>query len=172
MSDQYIGEIRYFTYVRGAPTGWLACDGSSQSIATYPTLFQLLGTAYGGDGVSTFNLPDLRGRVPIGVDHFTPRGQQSGTETVTLTNQHLPQHTHMISASASTATSGDPTGRAFATGSNGVALYVVPTTPSPTAMAGTMVGAAGKGMPHDNCAPTMAILACIATTGLYPQPDN
>lgn len=172
MSEQYVGEIRYFPYLRGAPSGWLICDGSTPTIQQYQMLAALLGTTYGGDGSTTFGLPDLRGRVPIGAGAGTPIGQAQGSETVQLNTTHLPPHQHFIDASTQPANSNDPTGRVFATAASGTALYMVPDTPSPVGMANTMVGPTGQGLPHDNCAPTLPIVACIAWDGYWPQQNN
>src|SRR5450830_1835958 len=107
MSTPYIGEIRLFAFPR-IPNGWLACDGSSVSIADNETLFTLLGTTFGGDGVSTFGVPDLRGQVPVHQGtgpQLTTRvlGQNGGTEQVTLLATQLPQHTHEFNVSSALA---------------------------------------------------------------------
>lgn len=172
MSDQYIGEIRYFPYMRGAPSGWLQCDGSLQSIADYQALAAVLGTTYGGDGSSQFGLPDLRGRVPIGNGGTYPLGQAVGTETASLNVQNLPAHGHFIEASTLPGSTNDPTGMVYASAPAGVALYTVPAGAAPVQMGVTAIGSSGQGLPHENCAPTMPILACIAWDGIYPTPAN
>lgn len=173
MSDQFIGEIRLFPYFRGAPSGWLACDGSTQPITNYEALASLLGTTYGGDGSSTFGLPDLRGRVPIGAGPGNPLGSTTGTETVTLMTSQLPSHNHVIEASTAAATQTDPSGQVYANGTtSGISPYAVPASPGSVAMASTMVGFAGQGLPHDNCAPTLPVVACIAWDGVWPVNPN
>ncbi len=121
MSESYLGEIRMFAG-SFAPDGWLFCDGQTLSISQYPTLYGLIGTTYGGDGQTNFNLPDLRGRVPIhqgtlqvpGGGTYV-RGQSGGAERVTLTEQQIPAHNHVWQAgSGNTVT--DPTGRVLAGG--------------------------------------------------------
>lgn len=172
MSDQYIGEIRFFPYVRGAPSGWLACDGSLQAIAQYEGLAALLGTTYGGDGQSQFALPDLRGRVPIGAGAGYPLGAQTGTETVTLGSHQMPPHNHFVETSATLGTTNDPTGMVLAGGPPAVTFYDVPGASAMVAMATGMVGIAGQGLPHDNCAPTLPIVACICFAGVWPPNSN
>ncbi len=173
MSEQYVGEIRLFPYIRGAPEGWLPCDGRLVSITDYEALFSLIGTTYGGNGQSTFAVPDLRGRVPLGSGTLAGSanvvGQMVGQETVTLTTQQLPAHSHPVMASAAVGTSTVPTGQVFAAGPASAQFYAAPTTPVPVAMASNMVSPAGGSQPHNNCAPTLAIQACIACGGNYPQ---
>ena len=171
MSEQFVGEIRFFPYNRGAPSGWLMCDGSMQNIRDYQILFQLLGTTYGGDGQNNFGLPDLRGRVPIATAPNYPLGDKQGSEKIALTVQQLPQHNHFIEASPATATAVGPAGMVFAAG-DGASFYTEPTTPGSIAMATTMIGGAGQGLPHENCAPTLPINACIAWQGVYPPRND
>lgn len=173
MSEQYVGEIRLFPYSRGAPQGWFPCDGRVVSISEYQALFALIGTTYGGDGQSTFGLPDLRGRVPLGSGTLAGSanvvGQTVGQETVTLTTQQLPAHSHPVMASTTTGTNTVPTGQVFAAGPAGAQFYAAPAAPVPVAMANNMAGLAGGSQPHNNCAPTLAIQACIAWNGIFPQ---
>lgn len=170
MSDQYIGEIRYFTYMRGAPEGWLRCDGSAQSIQNYEQLFALIGTTYGGDGQNTFGLPDLRGRVAIGAGGAAALGNVVGVETVTLNSNQIPPHNHVIQESTNAAGSTDPTNQVF--GSN-VATYFVPTgTPNRVGLASNAAGITGLGLPHENCAPTLTLQPCICFAGIWPQNPN
>lgn len=169
MSDQYVGEIRYFPYQRGAPQGWLVCDGSLQNLQSYQQLAALIGTTYGGDGQSTFGLPDLRGRVAIGAGGGYPLGSTTGQETVTLNSNQLPQHNHLIGATQNGAISADPTGQVFA---SGVALYTEQSPPTLAAMQPNVIGLAGQGLPHENCAPTLALLPCICVDGMWPAKPN
>ena len=175
MSEYYIGEIRLFPYSRGAPEGWFACNGSLLSINEYDVLFSLIGTTYGGDGVTTFGLPDLRGRVPLGSGTLAGSsnivGQIVGQETVTLTTSQMPAHGHPVMASTNVGTVANPTGQVFAAGPVGAQFYTAPATPVAVAMANNMLGVAGGSQPHDNCAPTLAIQACIAWSGIYPSRD-
>lgn len=168
MSDQYIGEIRYFTYMRGAPSGWLLCDGSTPSIGNYQTLYTLIGTTYGGDGQNTFGLPDLRGRVLVGAGAGNQLGNLSGQETVTLNSANLPPHYHNFQASTLGATSTDPTNNVFAA----AAEYLLAAGTTTVGFAGNAIGSSGQGLPHENCAPTLTLLPCICFEGVWPQNPN
>lgn len=107
MADPFIGEIRLFGFPR-VPDGWLACSGQSVSIGQYEALYTLIGTTYGGDGVQTFQLPDLRGRVPIGQGGTFVVGQNAGEEQHSLTNMEIPAHSHGLMSSTTTATAVTP----------------------------------------------------------------
>lgn len=175
MSTPYIGEIRIFGFPR-IPTGWQACDGSLLSIAEYETLYTLLGTTYGGDGQNTFAVPDLRGRVPIhwgrgpGTSTYVA-GQMSGTESVTLTQQQMPAHNHIMLASASTATDlppGPTLAPAAVTG--GDTMYITDLTgAAPVALAANELHFTGNSVAHDNLMPTLTLSICISLFGIYPQ---
>lgn len=172
--QSYIGQILLFAFPR-VPDGWAVCDGSLQSISQNPTLYQLLGTAYGGDGVNTFGLPDLRGRVPLhqgqgGGLSMRVIGEKAGTETVTLLGNNLPSHNHPLQASPSgtgaSATPG-PTVE-FATGVN-VSPYISTISGSaPEVMAGATIGSSGGNQPHNNMMPTLIMNYCISLYGEYP----
>jgi microcystin-dependent protein len=147
-----------------APRGWAFCAGQIMQISQNQALFSLLGTQFGGNGVSTFALPDLRDRAPM---HFDPAnnhdiGEQGGEATHTLTASEMPAHTHVVSARAA-ATSGDPTGALWAASSN--VAY------GPTAnvtMAGGAGGVSGGGQPHDNMPPYLTMTFAIALVGIFP----
>jgi len=151
------------------------CNGAVLSIAQYDTLFSLIGTTYGGDGVNTFNLPDLRGRVPMGQGAgpgLTTRviGQAFGSENVTLLTQQMPQHTHTFNATTAEATSPQAAGRLFAQASADKFYGPPPdTSPQPQTLASNTVSAAGGTMPHANTMPSMAINYIIAVEGIYPS---
>ncbi|MFC5649786.1 phage tail protein [Paenibacillus solisilvae] len=171
MSECYIGEIRMFAG-NFAPQGWAFCDGSLLSISENDVLFTLLGTTYGGDGVNTFALPDLRGRIPLhaGTNHTTGTsytlGQLSGSETTILIPQQMPVHTHGVSANSSTSDSTTPLNQVWGL-SEGGKQYVagVPNgTMSPAAVA-----PAGGSQPHDNMMPFLTISFIIATAGIFPS---
>jgi microcystin-dependent protein len=162
MSQPYIGEIRLFAG-NFAPIDWKFCDGSLYSISEYDALFSLIGTTYGGDGVTTFAVPDLRGRVPIHQGAGFVIGQMGGVETVTLTTNQIPAHTHALLASTGGTASNDPTGRVLSVG--GADIY----TPFYTAAAPDQPGLTGSSQPHTNMQPFMAIYYIIATSGVYPS---
>lgn len=175
MSTPFVGEIRLFSFPR-IPTGWFACDGSLISIANYQTLFALLGTTYGGDGVNTFAVPDLRGQLPLhqgtGLG-LTPRviGQFGGTESVTLGLAQLPLHTHNLTATSAPAAANTP-GSAVLPGALGStdSMYATNLTGSTQAiLASTAIGFQGGSSPHDNTMPTLTVSYCIAWAGIFPS---
>lgn len=177
MSTPYIGEIRMFGFgTRGAPNGWQACDGSLLPIAEYDALFALIGTTYGGDGQTTFAVPDLRGRVPIhqgtgpGLSNYVI-GQRAGTETVTVLATQMPAHTHTAIATTGAATTGTPGTGVIPGAVANQTMYVTDTTGgAPFTQAGNAVSQAGGGQPHENCMPTLTVQFCIATFGIFPSP--
>jgi microcystin-dependent protein len=174
MSTPYVGEIRLFGFPR-VPVGWMACDGSLQSIAEYQTLYTLIGTTYGGDGQATFQLPDLRGRIPLhngtGLG-LTPRpvGQIAGTEMVTLVSNQIPTHTHTVQVSSSAATNSTPGPTVVPAVIAGENLYITfsTTPPASIAMSAQEIGITGQSLPHENCMATLTLSYCIAWAGVFP----
>ena len=171
MSEPFVGEIRMFAG-NFAPVGWAFCDGQLLAVSQNDALFSLLGTIYGGDGRTTFGLPDLRGRVPIHAGSgpgLTPRnlGSKGGAENVTLTTSQLPSHNHTVPASGAGANSGTPTGR--------VSANTAPTNVYSTSLATnqTMNNAAvsqtGGSQSHTNLMPTLCVNFIIALFGIYPS---
>jgi len=166
--DPYIGELRLlgFTF---APRGWAMCNGQLLSIAQNTALFSLLGTTYGGNGVQTFGLPDLRGRAPLHMGQgpgLAPRvqGELSGTETVTLIPQQMPAHTHQVLASSDDATKKNPVGSVPAgTGSSSYSDTADGT------MLPAMIQVAGGSQPHNNMQPYLVLNWCIALEGIFPS---
>ncbi len=174
MSTPYVGEVRMFGFPR-IPTGWFACDGSLKSIAEYQTLYTLIGTTYGGNGVQTFGVPDLRGRAPLHQGRgpgLTQRvmGEVGGTEQVTLNIQQIPQHNHNLLASnaaATTVTPGPTVALATIASEN---LYIPSVTGlTPMALAPQSVGMTGNTLAHDNMMPTLTVSYCIAWAGIFPS---
>jgi microcystin-dependent protein len=145
-----------------APVGWAFCDGALLAISQYEPLFALIGTTYGGDGVNTFQLPDLRGRIPVHVGTGFVLGQAAGTETVTLTTNQMPAHTHQVAARAS-ATAGSPSGAFY--GGNTESIYSA--TPS-APMNAQMIGSAGSSLPHTNLMPFAVVSFIISLEGIFP----
>jgi microcystin-dependent protein len=174
MSESYVGEIRLFGFGR-TPSGWQACDGSLLSIAENDILFTLLGTTYGGDGETTFAVPDLRGRVPIHYGQgpglgFYALGEQGGTETVTLVPAQLPGHTHMAVVTSAPATAATPGPNLLPGAVSGDSFYVSePAGATAVAMSSQSTSPAGGSQPHENCMPTLTVQYCISLYGLYPS---
>jgi microcystin-dependent protein len=164
--DPILGEIRLFAGTF-APQGWAACDGQLLPIAEYTALFSLIGTTYGGDGETTFALPDLRGRVPVHIGGSLTLGQSGGSETVMLTTANLPSHTHVAHAAAA-GTTINPAGQYWAAdpGEN-VAPYA--SAPDGHAMASAAIGQQGGGQPHNNVQPFVALTFIISLFGIYPS---
>ena len=169
MGTPYIGEIRIFAG-NFAPAGWMFCDGAQLPISEYDTLFNLIGTTYGGDGQQTFNLPDLRGRVPIhqgtGGGSTYVIAQSGGVENVTLTTQQTPAHTHQLLATTSIGTQTSPGGNMLAN-SQGPQPYIQE-DPDGSLNAGMLSGSGGGGQPHSNMQPYLGINFIISLFGVYP----
>lgn len=161
MSNPYVGEIRLFAG-NFAPQGWLFCDGSLVAITENPTLFQLIGTTYGGDGQRTFALPDLRGRVPIHQGSGLVIGQSGGSETVTLNTLQLPAHVHHEVGNGS-ASASSPAGNVLANPSaNAIFTTDAPGTP----LAGN--APQGGSQPHNNLQPYACVTYIISAFGIFP----
>jgi microcystin-dependent protein len=167
VSDPYIGEIRMFGG-SFAPAGWSFCDGSILAIAEYDTLFNLIGTTYGGDGQSTFAVPDLRGRLPIHRSNSFQVGQSGGVETVTLTVQQLPSHTHAFLGTTNQGATTNPPGNVVAQVPTGN-VYIQDAA-SVALNAQSMLSTGGS-QPHDNVQPYQCISFIISLFGIYP-PQN
>lgn len=171
MSTPYVGEIRLFAG-NFAPLGWMFCQGQMLAIAEHEVLFQLIGTTYGGDGQTSFALPDLSGRVPVHQGQgpgLSQRviGEMGGVETVTLAPAHLPSHSHALQASAAAASGSTPGGALLA--STAVPSYDSGAASTP--MAAAAVGNTGGNQPHENMAPTVAISYIISLFGIFPSPN-
>jgi len=171
MANPFIGEIRPFAF-NFAPRGWAACDGATLAIATNQALFAILGTTYGGNGQTTFQLPDLRGRVPVhastGAAGTVQLGERGGVENVSLTINELPSHGHTVQATANLASSSSPVGNVLAAKPRGGA-DVYSTATSLTSLAPTAVGSSGGSQPHPNMQPSLTVGFCIALTGVFPS---
>jgi len=165
MATPYVGEIRMFGG-NFAPEGWLFCDGSLLAISEYTTLFQLIGTTYGGNGQTTFALPDLRGRVPVHQGSGFVMGQQDGAETVTLTAEQLPAHTHALNAT--TTLGSGAVGPSGMLASSETASYYGSGAPA-TAMAVAAITPIGGNQPHENRAPFLAVSFIISLFGIFPS---
>lgn len=166
MSEPFLGEIKLFPFPF-APQGWALCDGAILQIATNQPLYSLLGATYGGNGTTTFALPDLRGRVPVHVDYrqaSVSLGQRAGEESHTLSLAEMPMHTHTVIASNQNATLKGATADVWAkTATN---IYGTNYT---LQMNSEAVSSAGSGLPHPNMQPYLVLNFCIAITGIYPS---
>jgi microcystin-dependent protein len=166
----FIGEIRMFAG-NFAPAGWAFCDGTTLPISENDTLFLLIGTTYGGDGETTFNLPDLRGRAPIhmgtGSSGTTYQlGESGGVESVTLTTNQIPQHTHALQATTATGTQPNPGGNVLAN-SQGPQPYI---QEGPDGnLDAQALSTAGGSQPHDNLQPYLGINFILSLFGTYPS---
>jgi len=167
MSTPYVGEIRMFGG-NFAPVGWMFCEGQLLPIDQYDTLFNLIGTTYGGDGQSTFALPDLRGRLPVHQGGGFTVGQNGGVEQVTLTQQQLPAHTHQLLGSASGATGSNPTNSVLAASASATVSPYGTDAPPTTLNAGSITSAGGS-QPHDNFQPYLCISFIISLFGIFPS---
>jgi microcystin-dependent protein len=171
MSDQFLAEIRIFPF-NFPPTGWAFCDGQLMPISQNTALFALLGTTYGGDGKSTFALPDMQGNVPMQPGQgqglsLRDLGEMSGVETITLLQSEIPVHTHSISASNSDGIDRIPSDQTLPAVGVAVSYY------APVANLGMMalqaLPPAGGGLPHNNMQPYLTLNFCIALQGIFPQ---
>lgn len=169
MSDPYIGEIRSFGF-NFAPVGWAQCNGQLLSIASNTALFSILGTTYGGDGKSTFALPNLQGNVSMGAGKGSgladrTLGESGGTVTETLTIQQVPSHNHPVNAQAGDGNKPAPADNFWAQDLGGSKEYG---DSGPSQMAAGTVVAAGGGQPHNNLQPYLVLNYCIALQGVFP----
>lgn len=166
MTTPYVGEIRMFGG-NFAPSGWLLCQGQLLSIAEFTTLFQLIGTTYGGDGQTTFALPNLQSRVPVHQGGGFVLGEQSGEESVTLSTRQIPAHAHQAIGTSNGGTAANPTGGVWA--STPQLAYGALAAPEVT-MASGEVANTGGGQAHDNMLPFLAVNFIISLFGVFPSP--
>ena len=170
MSEPFVGEIRMFAG-NFAPRGWAFCDGQLLAVSQNDALFSLLGTIYGGDGRTTFGLPDLRGRIPIHAGTgpgLSPRrlGAKSGSEKVTLTTNQLASHTH--DWNANTASAKDPSPAGHVTADTSPINFYEPQNQTVSLASNTIANTGGSGS-HTNLMPTLCINFIIALVGIYPS---
>lgn len=165
MAQPYVGEIRMFAG-NFAPVGWMFCDGQLLPISENETLFQLIGTTYGGDGESTFALPNLQSRVPTHQGNGMVLAESAGVEEVTLTVNQIPAHSHPLLCSSGTASVSDPTNSVPAV-STAQAYYNSPA--NPTNMSPVSIAAAGGSQPHTNIQPYLCINFIISLFGIFPS---
>jgi len=165
VAQPYVGEIRMFAG-NFAPAGWMFCEGQLLAIAENETLFQLIGTTYGGDGQTTFALPDLRGRIPVHHGAGYTLAQAGGDETIALTVQQIAAHSHAFVATADSAAQAAPAARTIAH-TNAINLYS--TTAPNVAMAAQAVSTVGGSQAHDNVQPYLCVNFIISLFGIFPS---
>jgi len=176
MTQPFLGEIRAFPW-DWSVRGWALCQGQQLSIAQNAALFSLLGTTYGGNGVTTFALPDLRSRVTVGVGQLPGGsqyvlGEQTGTETVTLNVTQMPQHLHLWQASTSAGTQGPPLNGYLAQVVRNPNIGTIPAYVAPSGNAvvlGTPIANQGGNQPHSNIQPYLCLNYSIALQGIFPS---
>jgi microcystin-dependent protein len=166
MAQPYVGEIRMFAG-NFAPAGWMFTEGQLLPISEYETLFNLIGTTYGGDGQSTFALPDLRGRIPLHQGNGFTLAETGGVETVTLTVSQIPAHTHVLSADQGNGTQNMPGGNVLAASASSVQPYIQ--EGASLAMAVQAIGSSGGSQPHDNFHPYLCVNFIISLFGIFPS---
>ena len=168
MSDQFVAEIRIFPF-NFAPKGWAFCDGQLLPLSQNTALFSLLGTTYGGDGKSTFGLPNMQGNAPMQPGQgpglsLRDLGEMSGSETITLLTAEMPVHNHTMSTTNEDGNNAQPANRYFG---RGQPLYVAPSALQ--TMASQCVAPAGGDLAHNNMQPYLTLNFCIALQGIFPQ---
>jgi len=167
MAQPYVGEIRMFAG-NFAPAGWMFCEGQLLPISANETLFNLIGTTYGGDGQSTFALPDLRGRIPLHFGNSLILAETGGVETVTLTVNQIPAHNHALLGSTNTGTGTQPTGNVLANLSVGTNSGYGTDNPL-TTLSPQAISPVGGSQPHDNFQPYLCVDFIISLFGIFPS---
>lgn len=166
MAQPYVGEIRMFAG-NFAPAGWMFCEAQLLPISEYETLFNLIGTTYGGDGQSTFGLPDLRGRGPIHFGDGFTLAETGGVETVALAVSQIPAHTHALVGTSANGTSPNPGGNLLAQPPATIQPYTV--EPTTLNMNPGAIGPVGGSQPHDNFQPYLCVSLIISLFGIFPS---
>ncbi|MNM89845.1 Phage Tail Collar Domain protein [compost metagenome] len=165
MSEPFLGEIRLFPFGY-APRGWAACNGQILNINTNQALYSLLGTTYGGNGTTTFALPDFRGRTSINASPNYPLGQSAGEAAHQLTINEMPAHTHQVNASSTAANAVSPQNNAWASSSN---IYTQVASGSTASLNSGAISTTGNSNAHSNMQPYLTLNFCIAISGIYPS---
>ncbi|MCP1386569.1 phage tail protein [Runella sp. CRIBMP] len=168
MAQPYVGEVRIFAG-NFAPAGWMFCEGQLLPISENETLFQLIGTTYGGDGESTFALPDLRGRIPIHQGNGFVLAETGGAEEITLTTQQIPAHSHSFMGTDTNGSGGSPAGAVLARNASADA-YTTDSSGGLVDMSPSMVNPVGGSQPHTNFQPYLCVDFIISLFGIFPSP--
>ena len=168
MSEPFLAEIRMMGF-NFAPRGWAFVDGQILPINQNQSLYSLLGNTYGGDGRTTFALPDLRGRTPLHVGDGHTLGQRSGAETMTLSAAEIPSHSHGVKASSTAGNNASPANTVLGAETGTEFAYRAPEAASTTPLRAGTITNAGGGQAHDNMQPYLAVSFCIALQGLFPS---
>jgi microcystin-dependent protein len=173
MGQPFVGQVIAvgFNFV---PQGWLACDGSTVPISNYDVLYALIGTTYGGNGTTTFGLPDLRGRSPVnagqgpGLSNYI-LGQVAGTESINLTGNQIGAHSHPLLASSKLGTLSTPASNTAIAQPTGDSLSLFGVAPGNTTLSSNAIGASGSSLPHENRQPFLTINYIISYAGVFPS---
>jgi microcystin-dependent protein len=168
MAQPYVGEIRIFAG-NFAPAGWMFCEGQLLPISENETLFQLIGTTYGGDGQSTFGLPDLRGRLPLHQGSGFVLAETGGAEEITLTVPQIPAHSHPFVASTQTGTQANPGGNMLDQTSGTIFMYIDGQAPDGAMASGMLAPPVGGSQPHTNFQPYLCLDFIISLFGIFPS---
>ncbi len=168
MAQPYVGEIRMFAG-NFAPAGWMFCEGQLLPISEYETLFQLIGTTYGGDGQTTFALPDLRGRIPVHMGNGLVLAETGGAEEITLAVNQIPAHTHPLLGTNNFGTTSSPQNNVPAA-SNVVNVSAYGTDVPSSPVSPNSIGSIGGNQPHNNFQPYLCVDFIISLFGIFPSP--
>jgi microcystin-dependent protein len=168
MGQPYVGEIRIFAG-NFAPAGWMFCEAQLLPISEYETLFQLIGTTYGGDGQSTFALPDLRGRAPMHMGGGNVLATAAGVESVTINTNTTPTHNHALLAAGANGNAQHPSNTTLGDGTGGLTQYHATSGPSPMNL--RSLSNVGGNQPHDNMQPYLVLDFIISLFGIFPTPN-
>jgi len=168
MGTPYLSEIRVFSF-GFPPKGWALCNGQLMPINQNTALFSLLGTTYGGNGQTTFALPDLRSRIPMHMGNGHTEGELSGEEAHTLSVSEIPGHTHSVACSSATGGKAGAKGNVWAPDNSGNAPYSSPSNTTVANTAQNAIGNTGGSQAHNNLAPFTVLNFCIALTGIFPS---
>jgi microcystin-dependent protein len=167
MSEPFLGQISIFAF-GFTPRGWAQCDGRLLPINQNQALFALLGNTYGGNGTTTFALPDLRGRAAMHVSVTHPQGQSAGQESHTLSTAEMPSHRHGAACNGAGSGQVSPVGNVWGADTAGNVPYA---TSADSTCSASAIANAGGGQPHDNVAPSLTVNFCIALQGIFPSRD-